>query len=648
MKHQRGLLKALQAVAPSACVLSSGVTPPVIPGVRVTGVGPLAFPAVSEQLQRVLELAGQAPFGRGSETVVDTTVRNVWQLEPGQFDLTNPEWQTILDDTLRRVADDFQLQQRIEARLYKLLVYAPGSFFLPHRDTEKADRMFATLVFCLPSEHEGGELVVEHEGQRHEVNFGGRFPFRTQFAAFYADCLHEVKPVRSGYRICLVYNLSMVGERQPRAPQLEPAIPALRRALSELFSRGLSKAAVVLSHEYTSGGLSVEDLKGGDRARFDALAIAAQREELECRLGLLNWNQEAVAEVWDDRYYRGNPRYTVGEIYEESVTVSRLLDPRGSRREKGPWKFSEDELVLPVTGGKLAFKRSIHEATGNEGVSISRWYRTAVAVLWPQQATCEIWAAQGPRQAVPELRKLILRGAPPGEQLNWARAIIASWIPPSYHAEQHRSMASQMLWCLAQLRDPQLLDRFIEGPLAGDYDRRVGPALLRVAHSLGWGRFAPFFEQISPTVRWRSVYLRIFRQLCCSDWVPQCEGRRSLALQVLPSVLKNALRVEFGWRSHGGLTGRDLRNLFASLTALGAHRELGTVAEHFLLSSDLHSALVPALALLSDYRDSPTYEQLWNGAVGPLRQATAAPVQYPSDWASRERAPGAIARAARA
>lgn len=38
--------------------------------------------------------------------------------------------------------------------LYKLLLYEPGSFFLPHRNTGKEDRMFATLVIVLPSIYE--------------------------------------------------------------------------------------------------------------------------------------------------------------------------------------------------------------------------------------------------------------------------------------------------------------------------------------------------------------------------------------------------------------------------------------------------------------------------------------------------------------
>jgi len=37
-----------------------------------------------------------------------------------------------------------------------MLVYDQGSFFKSHRDTEKTDGMFGTLVVALPSAHRGG------------------------------------------------------------------------------------------------------------------------------------------------------------------------------------------------------------------------------------------------------------------------------------------------------------------------------------------------------------------------------------------------------------------------------------------------------------------------------------------------------------
>lgn len=51
---------------------------------------------------------------------------------------------------------------KVYAELYKLLLYEEGAFFMPHQDSEKAPGMFGTLIICLPSAHQGGELVLEH------------------------------------------------------------------------------------------------------------------------------------------------------------------------------------------------------------------------------------------------------------------------------------------------------------------------------------------------------------------------------------------------------------------------------------------------------------------------------------------------------
>jgi len=45
----------------------------------------------------------------------------------------------------------------IEAEPYKLLLYALGGKFKPHRDSIKAEGMFGTLAIFLPSDFEVGE-----------------------------------------------------------------------------------------------------------------------------------------------------------------------------------------------------------------------------------------------------------------------------------------------------------------------------------------------------------------------------------------------------------------------------------------------------------------------------------------------------------
>jgi hypothetical protein len=56
----------------------------------------------------------------------------------------------------------------------------------------------------LPSTHCGGELVVKHLGREVVLHLRPQEPSEIGFAAFYADCVHEVRPIRSGFRLTLV------------------------------------------------------------------------------------------------------------------------------------------------------------------------------------------------------------------------------------------------------------------------------------------------------------------------------------------------------------------------------------------------------------------------------------------------------------
>ena len=95
-----------------------------------------------------------------------------------------------------------------ELRLYKMLVYEKGSFFLPHRDTQRDENHFGTVIFSLPVKHTGGTLFVRHMGQEcsHKLE-PGRVSTKCQWAAFFTDVEHEIKEIKSENRITLVYHL---------------------------------------------------------------------------------------------------------------------------------------------------------------------------------------------------------------------------------------------------------------------------------------------------------------------------------------------------------------------------------------------------------------------------------------------------------
>lgn len=110
----------------------------------------------------------------------------------------------------------------------------PRGRFRAHVDTPRSASQFGSLVVCLPTEHEGGELRVAHQGREMLYDWSSssargdddaRQP-AVRWAAFYSDVEHEVLEVRSGHRVTLTYNLYAVrggGLLAGECPALDPA-----------------------------------------------------------------------------------------------------------------------------------------------------------------------------------------------------------------------------------------------------------------------------------------------------------------------------------------------------------------------------------------------------------------------------------------
>jgi hypothetical protein len=104
-------------------------------------------------------------------------------------------------------------------------------------------------------------------------------------AAFYADCRHEVKPVRTGYRVTYTFNLLLDSDPAGEVPA-EPSAEAARY-LAEHFTTRVSwwegddreppnRLVYLLDHQYTQRGLSWDRLKGADAERAALLRAAAE------------------------------------------------------------------------------------------------------------------------------------------------------------------------------------------------------------------------------------------------------------------------------------------------------------------------------------------------------------------------------------
>jgi 2OG-Fe(II) oxygenase superfamily len=202
------------------------------------------------------------------------------------------EWSDAFETILDAVRDEFRLPSCCElaADFHAMLVYEPGQFFVAHQDSEKDDTMIGTLVVTLPSAHTGVALVIGHGGGA--TTYRGP-KFALSLVAFYADCRHEVLPVKSGYRITLTYNLLLRGDTSGPITGDDGCVSELARRLDEHFITRVTnpysradtdppnRLVYLLDHEYTARGLSWSRLKGTDASRASLLRAAADRDRPE-------------------------------------------------------------------------------------------------------------------------------------------------------------------------------------------------------------------------------------------------------------------------------------------------------------------------------------------------------------------------------
>ena len=281
---------------------SAGVVEIPMPLVEVKGVGPLSFPIPRPQIEAMVQQATQAPYGRGEETIVDTSVRNVWQIPPSGVKIGGKSWEASFGQILLQVTAGLGCQNAVvSAELYKLLIYDRGGFFLAHRDTEKTEGMFGTLVVTLPSAYRGGALRIRHAEREVTVEGEGTEPSEVSFAAFYCDCEHEVLPVLEGNRVCLVYNLihdrKKSRQRILKVPDYVPDVEKAAAVLEEYWKSpdATPKIVWLLDHQYSPAGLSFSALKGAAAARCRVLAQAAERAQCVAHLGVVHIGESGAA-----------------------------------------------------------------------------------------------------------------------------------------------------------------------------------------------------------------------------------------------------------------------------------------------------------------------------------------------------------------
>ncbi|KAF9564500.1 hypothetical protein CPC08DRAFT_247955 [Agrocybe pediades] len=440
---------ALQTTAPNPCL-------------HIADIGFVGLPLSQRDAQAVISAATLAPFGRGERTLVDKEVRDTWEIEPSKISFANPEWEKYINQTVclevcRALGVTIgNIPPKME--LYKLLLYEKGSHFLPHQDTQKANGMFATVIILLSSAYTGGQVVVSHASTTKTIDFSANSLLSTALLAWYTDVKHEVKPVTSGYRFALSYNLihqSPAGI--PRLKDTSDAASRLKRVLGKWRENKYSNwdgglMAYLLQHQYSSANLKdgIKSLKGVDlyRATFlrpiaEALGfivglaslthnISGQAEDMGGYHGSRRWGRRRYdyhdeSELDTDEGY-SDRNYRIPEIIEmndPSTEISCIMDLDGKPLVANGKMNLKDECLIPKDPfkGVAPDDREYEGYQGNYGGQVDQWYRRTVLVLIHRNHLDELcYSIEGVTYA---LRKVQESSYPPSSKDRyWANRVV--------------------------------------------------------------------------------------------------------------------------------------------------------------------------------------------------------------------------------
>ncbi|KAI1120665.1 hypothetical protein F5Y10DRAFT_120384 [Nemania abortiva] len=333
----------------------------------------IPLPLRESDAEVIKKFGRQAPFGKGDKTVVDTDIRRTWELSTNAFRLLNPAWTSFLDTLLKKICEDLGIIGPTDARPHKLLLYEKDSFFMPHKDSQKEKGMVATLVICLPSEHEGGEVHLSHAGQPRTYDTGKTSLFDTTALAWFSDVTHEVKKVVSGHRLVLTYNIIHKSGWDFSAGYFDQQLGTIDHALSQcaLHDSKFGKKIYPLEHKYSRAGLSLRDLKGRDLAVCQSLYELCSQHGFYLLLGHMRKEVTRDVEAYEE--------------YEEDDEIILSLDLVNGTNGAEIWKFSkfseEDLLIDPYHNGRGVDSYEESENLGNEeSPDIFKYYDAAAII----------------------------------------------------------------------------------------------------------------------------------------------------------------------------------------------------------------------------------------------------------------------------
>jgi len=221
--------------------------------------------------------------------------------------------------------------------------------------------MFATVVVVLPSQFTGGAAHLSHGKLSKVMDCATDSLMSTSVLAWYTDITHEIKPIMSGYRLAISYNLVHTTNA------LRPSLPLTHSVVNQLGQILLSwkqtydldsvptKIIYLLSHKYSQANLKGSALKGADAHKVALLEDIARMHNFHLGLANLECHLTGYAEDsgcrhynrWDDSDGEQDDDVDMAEVEERAMTIENLVDLQtGELITDNVTCEDEDELEL--------------------------------------------------------------------------------------------------------------------------------------------------------------------------------------------------------------------------------------------------------------------------------------------------------------
>lgn len=235
----------------------------------------------------------------------------------------------------------------------------------------------------------------------------------------YSDVEHTVRPVLSGHRLVLTYNLvhAEAGIIQP-ASVLNEDQSKLARLLMDWSCgykdetlRWPEMLAYMLDHKYTDAKLRLDHLKGIDRLKAGPLHAACENNDFCFFLANLEHTQAGGCEESYDPYdhyggrrgynWRGDDssedeeeeedseagdgdHHALDEIYDTTLELRTLFRANGEQVATSI-EIEEADIVQEDSFDRDPHDEDYEGYTGNAGASATHFYRNSCIILMPRR-----------------------------------------------------------------------------------------------------------------------------------------------------------------------------------------------------------------------------------------------------------------------